>query len=219
MRTYWLLMLGMGVAFLALFGLVAALHVPLLTDPQPFLDRAGLWGAAGIGAGLLIADVFLPVPASLVMVAHGALFGLVGGAFVSLAGSMGGAALGFAVGRWGSAPLHRWVPADERRRAGELLQRWGDLAVIVTRPVPILAESVSILAGTSPLGFWRFLGAAFLGNLPACALYAATGATAARLDNAFLMFGLVLAVAALVWFAGRRLRRPSATAPRSLEEP
>jgi uncharacterized membrane protein YdjX (TVP38/TMEM64 family) len=73
--------------------------------------------------------------------------------------------------------------------------------------VPILAESVSILAGTSSLGWWRFLGASFLSNLPACALYAATGATAARLDNAFLMFGLVMAVAALVWFAGRRLRR------------
>jgi uncharacterized membrane protein YdjX (TVP38/TMEM64 family) len=217
-RTYWLLMLGMGVVFLALFGLAEALHVPLLTDPQPFLDRAGLWGAAAIGAGLLIADVFLPVPASLVMVAHGALFGIVGGTLVSLVGSMGGAALGFAVGRWGSASLHRWVPADERRRADELLRRWGDLAVIVTRPVPILAESVSILAGTSPLGWWRFLGASFLGNLPACALYAATGATAARLDNAVLMFGLVLAVAALVWFAGRRLRRPEPAQP-SIEEP
>lgn len=219
MRTYWLLVLGMGLAFLALFGLVEALHVPLLTNPQPFLDQVGLWGAAAIGAGLLIADVFLPVPASLLMVAHGALFGIVGGTLVSLAGSMGGAALGFAVGRWGSASLSRWVPADERRRADELLKRWGDLAIIVTRPVPILAESVSILAGTSPLGWWRFLGAAFLGNLPACALYAATGATAARLDNAFLMFGLVMAVAALVWFAGRRLRRPPAPAPRSIEEP
>lgn len=203
-------MLGMGVAFLALFGLVEALDVPLLTNPQPFLDRAGLWGAASIGAGLLVADVFVPVPASLLMVAHGALFGLVGGTLVSLAGSMGGAAFGFAVGRWGSAALHRWVPTDERRRADELLRRWGDLAIIVTRPVPILAESVSILAGTSPLGWWRFLGASFLGNLPACALYAATGATAARLDNAVLMFGLVMAVATLVWFAGRRLRLPPA---------
>jgi uncharacterized membrane protein YdjX (TVP38/TMEM64 family) len=90
-------MVGMGVVFLALFGLAEALHVPLLTNPQPFLDRAGLWGAAAIGAGLLIADVFLPVPASLVMVAHGALFGIVGGTLVSLIGSMGGAVLGFAV--------------------------------------------------------------------------------------------------------------------------
>jgi uncharacterized membrane protein YdjX (TVP38/TMEM64 family) len=212
-------MLGMGLAFLALFGLVEALHVPLLTNPQPFLDRAGLWGAAAAGAGLLIADVFLPVPASLLMVAHGAFFGIVGGTLVSLAGAMGGAALGFALGRWGSASLHRWVPADERRRADELLRRWGDLAVLVTRPVPILAESVSILAGTSSLGWGRFLGASFLGNLPACVLYAATGATAARLDNAFLMFGLVLAVAALVWFAGRRLRRPHEPVPRSVEEP
>ena len=216
MKAYWLLMAGMGVVCLALFGLVTALDVPLLTDPYPFLDRAGLWGAALIGAGLLTADVFLPVPASLLMVAHGALFGLAGGTLISLAGSMGGAALGFAVGRWGGPALHRWVPEDERRRADELLRRWGGLAVVVTRPVPILAECVAILAGTSPLGWKRFLGAAFLGNLPACALYAATGATAARLDNAFLTFGLVMAVAGLVWLAGRRLRRPD---PRAAEEP
>ncbi|HEY9420605.1 MAG TPA: VTT domain-containing protein, partial [Thermoanaerobaculia bacterium] len=104
----------------------------------------------------------------------------------------------------------RWAPAEERRRADELLRRWGDLGVIVTRPVPILAECVAILAGTSPLGWWRFLGASLLGNLPVCALYAATGATAARLGNAVLVFGLVMAVASLVWFAGRWLRLPPA---------
>jgi hypothetical protein len=75
-------------------------------------------------------------------VAHGALFGIVGGTLVSLVGSMGGAALGFAVGRWGSSSLHRWMPADERRRADELLRRWGDLAVIVARPVPIPWEPI-----------------------------------------------------------------------------
>lgn len=216
MSTYWKLMLGMCLVFLALFGVVSALDVPLLTDPQPFLDAAGTVGAAAIGIALLIADVLLPVPASLLMIAHGALFGMVWGTVVSLLGAMGAAAVGFALGRRGRGALSRFVPEDERRRADELLARWGDLAVVVTRPVPILAESVAILAGASPLGWRRFLVASFLGNLPAAALYAATGATAARLDNAFLMFGLVMAVAAAVWFAGKRLRRPadeSLTAP------
>ncbi|MFL6202880.1 MAG: TVP38/TMEM64 family protein [Thermoanaerobaculia bacterium] len=206
MRSYWILLGLMSALFLALFGIVEALDVPFLTDPGPWLSGSGRWGAAAIGVGLLIADVFLPVPASLIMVAHGALFGILGGTLLSLFGGLAASAVGFAVGRRGGPALHRWVPEDERRRADALLRKWGDLAVVVTRPVPILAESVAILAGTSPLGWRRFLVASAAGLLPVSLLYALTGATAAHLDSAFLMFGLVMLVAALVWFGGRRLR-------------
>lgn len=208
MRSYWVLLGLMSALFLALFGIVEALDVSLLTDPGPWLSGTGRWGAAATGVGLLAVDVFLPVPSSLIMVAHGALFGIAGGTLLSLLGGLAASAVGFALGRRGSAALRRFVPEDERRRADALLRQWGDLAVVVTRPVPILAESVAILAGTSPLGWRRFLLAAAGGTLPAALLYALTGATAARLDSAALMFGLILLVAALVWLGGRRLRNP-----------
>jgi uncharacterized membrane protein YdjX (TVP38/TMEM64 family) len=206
MRSYWILLGVMSGLFLALFGLVEWLQIPWLTDPTPWLQGSGRWGAAALGVLLLVADVFLPIPASLIMVAHGALFGIVGGTLLSLFGGVAASAVGFAVGRWGSASLHRFIPEDERHRADALLRKWGDLGVVVTRPVPILAESVAILAGTSPLGWRRFLVASTAGIFPAALLYALTGATAKNLDSAFLMFGLVMLVAALVWFAGRRLR-------------
>lgn len=206
MRSYWLLLGSMAAAFLALFALAEALGVPLLSDPGPWLSGGGSLAAGALGFGLLVVDVLLPVPSSLVMIAHGALFGVAGGALLSLAGGTAAAAAAFALGRRGRAPLHRLVPAEERRRADDLLSRWGNLAVVVSRPVPILAESVAILAGTSPLPWRRFLLAAALGNLPASLLYAITGATALRLDGAVLTFGLVLLVAALVWLAGRGLK-------------
>lgn len=209
MRSYWFLLALMSALFLALFGVVEALDVAFLTDPGPWLSEPGRWGAAAIGLGLLTGDVFLPVPSSLIMVANGALFGIVGGTLLSVAGGLTASAAGFALGRRGSAVLHRFVPEDERRRADALLRQWGDLAVVVTRPIPILAESVAILAGTSPLGWRRFLAASAAGTLPAALLYALTGATAARLDSVILMFGLVLLVAALVWLGGRRLRNGS----------
>ena len=210
MRTYWLLTALMMAVFLGLFGLVTGLGIPILTDPRPWmssgvagLGTAGL-GAAGLGVALLVSDVLLPVPATLVMVAHGALFGVVLGTLLSLVGGLGAAAFGFGLGRFASDRLHRFVAAEEARRADALLSRWGPLAVVVTRPVPILAESVAILAGTSPLSWPRFLLASAAGNLPAALLYALTGATAASLDNAFLMFGLVLLIAGLFWLFGRK---------------
>ena len=205
MKRYALLTAAMMVLFLALFGLAEWLHVPLLSDPDPWLSRGG-WIAALIGFGLLVSDVLLPVPSSLVMIAHGALFGVTLGTLLSLAGSLGAALFGFALGRRGGPLLARLVPEDERRRADALLRRWGDLAVVVTRPVPILAETLSILAGASPMGWGRMMAATLAGSLPAALLYAVTGATARNLDNVALVFALVLAVAGLFWLAGRYIK-------------
>lgn len=216
MRLYGGLFLALAAAFLALFGVARALDLPLLADPGARLSAAGSWGTAALGFALLVVDVFLPVPSSLVMVAHGALLGALPGAAVSLAGGLGAAAVGFACGRWGRAPLRRRLADGERERADRLLRRWGALAVVVSRPVPILAEAVAVVAGASPLGWRRYLLAAAAGNLPAAVLYALAGATARRLDDALLAFGLVLAVAGLVWLGG--VARGRWTAPHDLSE-
>ena len=104
MKRYLLIMSGMIVFFLVLFLIVEALGVPLLTDPTPWMKHGGVLAAA-LGVGLLIADVLLPVPSSLVMVAHGALFGVVIGTLLSLTGSVGAALFGFAIGRRGGSLL------------------------------------------------------------------------------------------------------------------
>lgn len=218
MKRYWLLTGLMMVLFLALFGIAEWLRLPILTDPAPLLARGG-WIAAVGGVVLLVADVVLPVPASLVMILHGALFGVVAGTLLSLTGALGAALFGFWIGRRGGPLLARLVPEDERDRADALLREWGDLAIIVTRPVPILAETMAILAGASPMGWGRMLLATLAGALPASLLYALTGATARNLDDTALVFSLVLLVAGLFWAVGKwvfRIRGRSA-APRRPE--
>jgi uncharacterized membrane protein YdjX (TVP38/TMEM64 family) len=204
MKRYLLIMVGLLAFFLGLFFLVEALGVPLLVDPAPWLNHGGLW-AAVLGVGLLVADVLLPVPSSLVMVAHGALFGVVRGTLLSLVGSTGAAMLGFWIGRRGGRLLDRLVMPEERERADYLLDRWGMLAIIVTRPVPLLAETVAIMAGASRLSWERTALAAVAGSLPPAILYALTGAAVANFENAALMFGFVLLVAGCCWLVGRRV--------------
>jgi uncharacterized membrane protein YdjX (TVP38/TMEM64 family) len=201
MRRYWLVVTGMLVLFTALFLAVEALDIPLLTDPAPLLDAAQM-AAAVVGVGLLVLDVVLPVPSSLVMIAHGAAFGPLLGAALSLLGSLGAALLGFAVGRRGGPLLNRVVPAAERRRADALLARWGVLAIVVTRPVPLLAETTVILAGASPLGWRRTAIAALVGSAPAAVLYALAGSVAAGLGNPAAVFALVLLLAGATWALG-----------------
>jgi uncharacterized membrane protein YdjX (TVP38/TMEM64 family) len=93
MRRYWAVVAGLLALFMALFVLVEALDVPLLTEPGPWLAGNAV-PAAAVGVGLLVADVALPVPSSLVMITHGAAFGPVVGTLLSLLGSLGAALLG-----------------------------------------------------------------------------------------------------------------------------
>jgi uncharacterized membrane protein YdjX (TVP38/TMEM64 family) len=195
------LMLGF---FLACFGVLSALHVHFLEDPTAWMTGRGGWLAAAAGVGLLIADVFLPVPSSLVMVAHGALFGIAKGTALSLIGSVGATAFGFYVGRRGGPALSRLITAEEKVRADALLSKWGALAVLITRPIPLMAETVSILAGASPMGWGKAVLAGFLGSVPMSLLYALTGATSKSLGNDFLMFGIVLLIAGAFWFLGKK---------------
>jgi len=190
--------------FLLLFFVVEALGVQLLTDPTPWMRHGGVL-AAVLGVSLLIADVLLPVPSSLVMVAHGALFGVVIGTLLSLLGSVGAALFGFAIGRRGGRLLERIVTPEERARADKMLARWGALAVVVTRPVPILAETVAIMTGTSSIGWARMALASFAGSLPPALLYALTGAAYANFQSFVLMFVATLLVAGSFWFIGRLL--------------
>src|SRR3712207_1281760 len=100
---------------LVLFLLVEVTGVPLLKDPSPWLGSKGTLTAL-LGTALLVADVILPVPSSAVMVAHGALFGVVGGTLLSVGGSTGATLVGFSLGRRGGPLLARLVPPEERAR-------------------------------------------------------------------------------------------------------
>jgi uncharacterized membrane protein YdjX (TVP38/TMEM64 family) len=201
MKRYLLTVVALIVLFTIMFLIVEALGVPLLSDPTPWMRHGGVV-AASVGVGLLIADVVLPVPSSIVMVAHGALFGVWWGTMLSLIGSVGAATCGFAIGRRGGALLERVVTPVERARASSILARWGALAIIVTRPVPLLAETVAIMAGASSMSWRAIIVASIAGSLPMSLLYALTGAAVANLQSTALMFGIVLLVAGLFWLVG-----------------
>ena len=204
MKRYWILTGAMLVFFLAAFGLMSAFHVRFLEDPTQWMGAKGGTVAAVAGVVLLIADVFLPVPSSLVMIAHGALFGIWIGTALSLVGSIGATLFGFWVGRRGGPALERLVSAEEKARADALLAKWGALAILVTRPIPMMAETTAILAGASPMGWGKAALAGGLGCVPMALLYAVTGASSHSIGNDFLMFGLVLLIAAVFWFIGKK---------------
>ncbi len=188
--------------FLLTFLIVEQLNLPILTEPSYLMETKSI-STAVAGVALLTLDVFLPVPSSLIMIANGALFGIALGSLLSLVGNLNAALIGFFIGRRGGALLDQFISRSQRAQANRLLEKWGLLAIIVTRPIPLLAETTVIMAGTSAISWQRMALASLAGALPASLLYALTGATAASFNNSLLTFALVLLIAGGFWLVGK----------------
>jgi uncharacterized membrane protein YdjX (TVP38/TMEM64 family) len=196
MRRFVIATLVMAAVMLALFGLAEALGIDLLVSPERYL--AGPAGTA-LAVGLLIADIVLPVPSSLVMAWLGATHGL------------GAAISGYALGRLGKRAADRALGDASMAYARRWLDAWGMVAVAASRPMPIAAETIAIMAGaTARMGVARFVIAAVLGIAPIAILYAAAGASAVGLGGGAAVFGVAMAMGGGAWLIGRSLgrRRP-----------
>jgi len=206
MTRYWGVVGFILAFFLSGFLLVEALELPVLSDPSDTLQQAGAL-AALLAVVLLVVDVVVPVPSSMVMVALGALYGPVLGALLCLLGRVGMVLVGFAIGRVGGPALDRLVPPRGRIRADLLLERWGVMALVISRPVPLLAETVAILAGASSIGWRRAALAAIVGSTPEAVVLALSGAIARDMEQATLIWAALLLFAGVAWALGRRAER------------
>ena len=205
MRRYWTVAGGVLAVFLTTYLLVVALDIRFLEEPAladgPF--------AAVLGVGLLVADQFVPVGSSVVMLSLGAIYGAAAGIALALLGRVGMAAVRFAVGRRSEGLLARLVAPAEQECANNLLQRHGAVAILVSRPVPLLSETIVLLAGASKLGWGRAMLAALVGSAPEAVAYSLAGAIAPSYENAGVIWASFLLLAVGFWFAGRLIERRS----------
>ena len=166
-------------------------------------------GSAILVVALLASDVFLPVPSSLVMVLSGAAFGVVRGALLALVGSVLGEWLGFElVRRYGRRMAARIVGDGDLETFNRFFARHGALAVIVTRPLPVVMETMSVVAGLSGMSRKVFLAASVIGTFPIVVIYAYAGAVSREAGSLVPAAVILVALTGLVWLAYRVRLRP-----------
>jgi uncharacterized membrane protein YdjX (TVP38/TMEM64 family) len=120
------------------------------------------------------------VPASVLMALSGSYFGVWLGAALSFIGAMASAGIGYGLCRWGGqSAFTRFVGEAEGREAKAWFERYGVYAIILSRPVPMLTEILSCLAGVSGMDPRVFFAACVCGTLPVCLVYAFLGAQGA----------------------------------------
>lgn len=176
-----------------------------ITAPQSAL------AVAAIGITLLVADLLLAIPSALVIALMG---GLIGSAAATVAGTIGlslACAWGFMLGRTIGRDFNG---ADAREQqdfatATGMLKQYGPLALVVARPVPILAEISVIAAAALGMPAAPVLITTTLANFGIAALYAFVGATAEGWLGIALVFGAATTLPALALLAMHVIRRRS----------
>lgn len=200
-RPFVVLTVSVFVVLLLAYVVVEALRIPLLTDPARTLGDGGPL-AGMLSVGLLVADVVVPLPSSVVMAVNGALFGVALGGGLSLLGGTLATVVAVAVGRYGGGAVDRLVAPEQRVRADRLFARYGTLAVAATRPIPLVAETTAIIAGTARLSWRQAVVAGAIGNLVPASVYAVAGSTAQDAVGGLVVLAGVLALTGALWLAG-----------------
>ena len=140
----------------------------------------------------------LPIPSSLLMISNGVLFGFGWGGLLSLAGGMISSVTGYLIGSKSKRLAARFSTPGEEEKAKAFLEKYGYLAIVASRPLPVLAESVSIISGTLQLNFRKVILNSLIGLLPICFIYSLTGAYSTFFDSAALAFAFNVGMAGLL---------------------
>ena len=114
---------------------------------------------------MLIADIVLPVPSTIVVMASGALLGFPGGVTVSCVGLLISNAIGYVIGLK-TAPERQAIVTHTSMHL---------FAMAVSKWVPLVSETSAILAGRQKMPVIQFLSASILGVLPFSVFFAFLG--------------------------------------------
>jgi uncharacterized membrane protein YdjX (TVP38/TMEM64 family) len=169
------------------------------------MESAGPWAWAA-GIGLLVSDLILPVPGTVVMSALGFIYGPWLGGLIAAAGSMAAGLAGYGLGRcFGERLARRWLGDTDYERGQILFGRGGGWMVALSRALPILPEVIACTAGLVRMPFRKFLTALACGSVPMGFLFGAIGAAGRDAPGWAMLVGL--GAPALLWLLARRWMR------------
>lgn len=160
------------------------------------------WAVAMLVAVTLSADLFLPIPSSVVLTFAGVEIGPVAATVAGAIGLTVSAEIGYWLGRLGGRAIaERVLLADELQRWQAMSATHAWIWLVVSRPLPIIAEAVTVAAGLAKLSHARFLLTMLVANVWIAGAFAVVGSLGGEeyqwgmlVASAILPLGLTVAV-------------------------
>jgi uncharacterized membrane protein YdjX (TVP38/TMEM64 family) len=161
--------------------------------------RENRWAAAWLAIGLLVADIVLPVPNSVVCTVIGSIWGPLFGTVIGWFGLTIAAFAGYGLGRLGFSKLVAETETGDPVKNSFAKAPW---ILAFCRPLPLFAEASVVAAGYYRMRAKQFLIPVAFSNLVLAATWSILGYMA--IDNGWLTWGIIVSalipvIAALAW--------------------
>lgn len=121
------------------------------------------------------------------------------GSLLSYVSVLVSAVIGYAVGYYFAFRSK----STEGLKAAELLNKYGILAIIMSRGIPILSETFCFVCGYSEMKFTTYLKANCLGYLPVSFVYALIGKVSQNTNLFYIAFLLSIAASGIIAIIGK----------------
>ncbi len=169
---------------------------------RTFLAQLGVLGPVALIlalAGVLVVPV---LPASILQIGAGLAFGPWLGLLYATVADILGASIGFWLGHHGRSFLEDRLSAENHAKLISLTRRMNWTTVVLLRLLPGPAYPlVSLAAGHSHLGYWRFISASLTGVFPFLVLLVLAGDLVE--SSPLISIGIVVLIVASLAVAGR----------------
>ncbi len=144
---------------------------------RKFVESYGSYAMVVSFLLMVLQSVMAPLPAFLITFANANLFGWWQGAILSWSSAMAGAMLCFVLARWlGRDAVEKLTSKGALKQVDEFFDKHGKQSILIARLLPFMSfDIVSYAAGLTSMGFWGFVVATGIGQLPASIIYSYVG--------------------------------------------
>jgi uncharacterized membrane protein YdjX (TVP38/TMEM64 family) len=169
-----------------------------LAGSVAWLEDYGHWAWLA-GIIMLLADILLPIPGTLVMSALGYIYGPFLGGVLAATGSFASGAVGFWVCRsLGVKAAIKILGPKDFDKGKKTFENIGGWLVVLSRWLPVFPEVIACMAGLNRMSPGLFHLAILCSAIPMGFIYAAIGH--AGLQHPTLAILLSVGLPALIWF-------------------
>lgn len=182
-----------------------------LFGSETAIEKLRTYGSLAWLAGilLLMADLFLPLPGTVIMSALGYLYGPFWGSLLAVVGGFLSGVLAYALcrslGEKGALVL---LGEKDFERGKRLFSKNGGWIVAISRWLPVFPEIVACMAGLNRMDWWKFVVALLCGAIPLGVVFAYIGH--AGIDNPGLALGISAGLPVVLWLVAQYFLRVAA---------
>lgn len=163
-----------------------------------------------LSATLFLAlDIFLPIPANIIMGYSGFQFGVIQGGVINLCSACLANLGAYFIGLLFTNLASSSKLVSDLEKSKHILSKYGSWMLFFSRPLPIISESLVIIAGCMKWPLQKFIPVIVIGNAIPAFMFSWAGQEIKQLNENILLFTFFIFFCILLFFIGKHINSKS----------